>query len=695
MRRLPVCLLLLIGAMCFVAPRLGAADAESPIGKKIDGFSLHDFRGKVHNLSDYKDSKAVAVAFIGVECPLAKLYGPRLEQLAAEYADKGVTILAVDSNRQDSVTELTGFATRNKLSFPILKDPDNKVADLFGAKRTPEVYLLDADGVIQYYGRIDDQYGQHLGENGKRISYQLTEPRRRDLAIAIDETLAGKSITEPLTEAVGCLIGRVANVTPSGDITFTKHISRIMNKRCVECHRDGEIAPFALTDYEEVVGWSEMIREVVDEERMPPWHANPEYGSFANDCRLSGEEKQQIFDWVDNGSPEGNPADLPEPPTFAQGWTAGEPDQVVYMPETADVAATGTVEYQYYEVDPGWTEDKWIKVAEARPDNRAVVHHILCFVRSPAAGARGLENGVGIGWAPGTPARVFEPGTALHVPAGAKLMFQMHYTPNGTAQKDRSYIGFQFAKPEEVKYMAAGGAAMTPQFRIPAGDNNYAVNSSYEFERDQLLLSMLPHMHLRGKSFRYTAHYPDGTEEILLDVPRYDFNWQLRYQLTEPKLMPKGTEIRCVAHFDNSEANLTNPDPSIDVTWGDQTWEEMMIGFFTTREVDEVDFDKLKAQAEEGKKKSAQLEAQAKVFISAMDKNKNGTLSIDEVPEQMKGFFERIDMNRDGEVDASEAAVLVERMSGGGGRRGGPGGRRGGPGGRSGGPDGNEKPQGE
>ena len=273
----------LFATALLTAPLL-AADS-GPIGKRIDDFQLHDFRGQVHALSDYQDSKAVAVAFIGIECPLAKLYVPRLQQLAEQFAEQDVTILAIDSNRQDSVSELSGFAARHKLTIPVLKDPDNKIADLFGAKRTPEVFLLDADRVVRYYGRIDDQYGQHLAENGKRISYQLTEPRRKDLAVAIDETLAGKSVSEPLTEVVGCLIGRVSQVDPSGEVTFTKHISRILNKRCVECHRDGEIAPFALTDYDEVVGWSEMIREVVDEERMPPWHANPAHGDFVNDCR--------------------------------------------------------------------------------------------------------------------------------------------------------------------------------------------------------------------------------------------------------------------------------------------------------------------------------------------------------------------------------------------------------------------------
>ncbi len=661
MFRLSIRSIALLTLVCVILP-VRAAD-EGPVGKKIDNFSLNDFRGKVHSLDDYKDSKAVVVAFIGIECPLAKLYVARLESLAAEFGSQGVAVLAIDSNRQDSMTELTGFAARHKLTFPVLKDPDNRVADQFDAKRTPEVYLLDSNRVVQYYGRIDDQYGQHLGENGKRISYQLTEPRRRDLVIAVEEMLAGKKISQPSTEVVGCLIGRIPEVKPQGEITFTKHISRILNQRCVACHRDGEIAPFSLSDYDEVVGWSEMIREVVDEERMPPWHANPEYGEFVNDCRLSGEEKQLIFDWVDNGSPEGDPADLPDPPTFVDGWTAGEPDQIVYMSEQPyNVAAEGTVEYQFYTADPGWKEDKWIKVAEARPGNREIVHHILCFIMSDG-GVADLDNSVTIGWAPGMPARVFDSNTAIHVPAGAKILFQLHYTPNGTPQQDRSYVGFQFADPDEVEYLAGGGTASAGEFVIPAGNADHAVHSSHVFDRDQLLLSMLPHMHLRGKSFRYTAHYPDGTEEILLDVPRYDFNWQLRYELKEPKLMKKGTEIRCVAHYDNSAENLTNPDPSIDVTWGDQTWEEMMIGFFTTREVDKVDLEQIAKQAEEARKEAAMFEAKAKLYIAGMDKNGNGTLSVNEIPEQMSKFFGRLDMDDDGEVDAKEASVLVRELT--------------------------------
>ena len=640
-----------------------AASDSSGIGRKIEDFSLNDFRGKLHSLNEYKDSRAVVVAFIGVECPLAKLYVSRLESLAAEYGDRGVTVLAIDSNRQDSLTELTGFATRHRLTIPVLKDPDNKVADSFGASRTPEVYLLDADRVVRYRGRIDDQYGQHLGEAGKRISYQLTEPRRRDLAIAVDELLSDKEISTPLTEAVGCLIGRVRKVAPHGEVTFSKHVSRILNRRCVECHRNGEIAPFALTDYDEVVGWSEMIAEVVREQRMPPWDANPKHGEFVNDCRLSGEEKKIIFDWVDNGSPEGDPADLPEPPTFVDGWTAGEPDQIVYMGEKPyDVAATGTVEYEHFTVDPGWKEDKWIRVAEARPGNRNVVHHILCFVLTDA-GLADLDTSALIGWAPGMPATVFDSNTAIHVPAGAKILFQMHYTPNGTPQTDRSYVGFQFADPDEIEYLADGGQVTQRYLDIPAGDADHAVQAKYVFDRDRILLSMLPHMHLRGKSFRYTAHYPDGNSEILLDVPRYDFNWQLRYELKEPKLIRKGTVILADARYDNSEKNLINPDPSIDVHWGDQTWEEMMIGFFTTREVEKVDRDKLARQAEEGHRQNEIFIKRAEQYIAGTDKNGNGTLSIDEAPKQFMRFFVGLDVNGDGEIDAKEAAILIRQLS--------------------------------
>ncbi|HTN75637.1 MAG TPA: hypothetical protein VL096_10345, partial [Pirellulaceae bacterium] len=325
---------------------------------------------------------------------------------------------------------------------------------------------------------------------------------------------------------------------------------------------------------------------VVQDQRMPPWHADPKHGKFVNDPRLSDEEKQLIRDWVKAGAPEGDPQQTPAPREFVDGWRIGKPDQVVYMSDSAfKVPARGEVKYQYFVVDPGFTEDKWIQAAECRPGNRAVVHHII--IGSAPGGKRGSGTGGGMlhsDWltatAPGAEPLRLPEGLAKFVPAGSKIVFQMHYTPNGTAQEDRSCVGFKFADPKTVRKEVATEKASTQRFEIPPGADNHRVEATYTFPRDSMMLAMFPHMHLRGKSFRYEAIYPSGEREILLNVPHYDFAWQNAYAFAEPKRMPAGTKLHCVAHFDNSPDNLANPDPDAKVRWGDQTWEEMMIGYF-------------------------------------------------------------------------------------------------------------------
>jgi peroxiredoxin len=564
--------------VCCGSFAIAADTAGTPIGKKVENFSLPDFHGKPHALGDYKD-KLVVVAFVGTECPLAKSYAPRLKSLAAEFEKQGVVFLAVDSNLQDSLTEIGAYGRVHGLTFPVLKDNNNEVADLLGAVRTPEVFLLDKERVVRYWGRIDDQYGFKTG-----AGYVKPKLNERNLADAITEVLAGKEVSKPVAKADGCFIGRVAKQKPHGDVTYSNQIARVMQNRCVECHRTGEVAPFTLASYDEVVGWAETIREVVQEGRMPPWFADPKYGHFINDARLSDEEKQQICTWVENGCPRGDDKDLPEPRKFVEGWRIGEPDQVVYMRDKSyTVPAEGTVEYQFFTADPGWTTDKWIQSTEARPGNRSVVHHIIVFIapKDGGKGDGGGRGGIG-GYAPGMTPTISPPGTATFVPAGSKLVFQMHYTTNGVEQDDRSMIGIRFADPKTVKKMVRGGMVGEVGFRIPPGDPNYEVKAKHMFLKDTLLTNLTPHMHLRGKSFKYEAEYPDGTREVLLDVPNYDFNWQIRYMLVEPKLMPKGTRLHATAHFDNSADNLANPDPTTEVTFGDQTWEEMMFGFYTS-----------------------------------------------------------------------------------------------------------------
>ncbi len=580
------CLHLIAGliAVCLMgglAPLAASDVPTSPLGKRIENFQLADFRGKEFALDELKQSKAVVVAFVGVECPLVGHYASRLQQLADKFATSGVAIIAIDSNQQDSLTELAAFARKHKLEIPVLKDPGNKVADQFGAERTPEVFVLDSERRVVYYGRIDDQFTY-----GK----QRSKAEQAYLTTALDQLLAGETIATPHAQSVGCHIGRILSPKTDSEITYSKQIARIFQNRCVSCHRPGEIGPFSLTSYDEAVGWAEMIDEVVKEQRMPPWHANPAHGKFRNDARLSDEEKVQVQRWVAAGAPEGDKNDLPPPREFTVGWQIGQPDQIVYMSDKPySVPATGEVRYQYFVVDPGFKEDKWVQLAECRPDNRAVVHHIIVAVMPPT-GQRLSGEDFASNWltatAPGARPLMLPDGLAKHVPAGSKLVFQMHYTPNGTAQEDRSCVGFKFADPKIVKQVVGTDKAANPGFRIPPGESNHHVEAFHRFDRDMLMLAMFPHMHLRGKAFRYTATYPDGQSEILLDVPHYDFGWQNSYEFIEPKRMPKGTKLHCEAWFDNSEDNLANPDPTVTVRWGDQTWEEMMIGYFDATPAD-------------------------------------------------------------------------------------------------------------
>jgi peroxiredoxin len=552
-----------------------ATAEETPIGKQINDFQLPSNLGASQSLSDWKDKPVVAIVFLNAQCPLCKLYGPRLAELSARYAEQGVQFVGIDSNQQDSLATITQYAKGSKIEFPMLKDPGNAVADKFGALRTPEVFLLDRDRVVRYWGAIDDQYG--VGVVRPKVNQEY-------LAAAIDKLLAAQPIETPVARAVGCFINRVNRKEQTGDITYSNQIARIVNQHCVECHRPGQVAPFTLTSYDDVSNWADTICEVVRQERMPPWRANPQYGKFKNDARLSDDDKNAIYQWTKNGVPQGNSADLPEPPQFDPDWRIPKPDLIVRMPKPFTVPAKGVVPYQYFVVDPGFKEDVWVRCAEGRPGDRSVVHHMILFSLPPGQTGHRGEDALGnaiASFVPGKPATIWPDGYARRIPAGSKLVFQMHYTPNGTEQVDQSEAGLVFADAKTVKKEVLSGTSLNTKFAIPPGDADYPVEASYHFSQDTVLYSLVPHMHFRGKSFRFVAKYPDQSEEVLLDVPRYDFNWQNTYVLAEPKLMPDGTELVCTAHFDNSADNPVNPDPTQTVHWGEQTWEEMDIGSFS------------------------------------------------------------------------------------------------------------------
>jgi len=375
--------------------------------------------------------------------------------------------------------------------------------------------------------------------------------------------------------AAFCVVATASGPADAKKVTFTKDVAPIFFNNCVQCHRPGEIAPMSLLSYKDARPWARSIKEKVTIGVMPPWHADPHIGEFANDRRLSQKQIETISTWVDQGAPEGNPKDLPPAPKFLDGWNIGKPDAVFYLPQEYNVPASGVVEYKYFKVATGFTEDKWIQAAEIRPGVRGVVHHIIVFAQKANEPQRLI-----VGYAPGEQPAVIAKGLARKIPAGSDLIFQVHYTPNGTEAKDKSYVGFVFAKQTPANEIVTR-PVMNARFVIPPGDPNYQVESSYTFTQDAHIQSLMPHMHLRGKDFMFKATFPDGTSKVILSVPKYDFAWQTYYVLKEPLAAPKGTRLDCLAHFDNSEKNKFNPDPKKEVRWGDQTWEEMMIGWMS------------------------------------------------------------------------------------------------------------------
>jgi hypothetical protein len=409
-----------------------------------------------------------------------------------------------------------------------------------------------------------------------------------------------------------CLGSAVVALAATGSqtVTFYKDALPVLQKNCQTCHRPGESGPMSFLSYESTRPWAKAIKTAVLTKKMPPWFADPHFGKFANDRSLAKADIDTLTAWADTGAQAGDPKDAPKPIDWVEGWRIGKPDQVISMPVAFNVPASGTIDYQYIVIPTGFTEDKYVQLAEARPGNPAVMHHIIAFIREPGnpwlkdaqpgipfvprererraeADAkkgdkpRQQDGGFGdflAGYAPGTLPNIMKPGQAKLVKAGSDLVLQMHYTANGKATTDISRIGIVFAteKPtERILTLAAANGT----FAIPPGDPNYQVDSKFTLQDDATLINFLPHMHFRGKSFEYRVIYPTGEKETLLDVPHYDFNWQLTYELAQPKLLPKGTVIECTAHFDNSPNNPSNPDPTKEVHFGEQTWEEMMIGF--------------------------------------------------------------------------------------------------------------------
>ncbi|HEY7424824.1 MAG TPA: redoxin family protein [Gemmataceae bacterium] len=618
-------LALIFGILGGTARLQGDDKAVSAIAigaKAPDRSSLRDLRGNRRALYGFKDNRALILVFLGADCPISNLYVPRLLELEKKYRSKQVQFLAVYANEHEDLDRVATHAYDREVPFPVLKDFGQRLADTLGVERVPAVAVLDKDFVLHYRGRIDDRYG---------VASRRKQATRDDLAEAIEEVLAGKKVSVAETEPDGCLLDRATKKPARKDVTYAKHVALILQQRCQACHRPDQPAPFALLTYSDAVKHARMLKEVTTQRRMPPWHADPRHGKFTNDRRLSDKEIETLAAWVDAGTPKGDDKDLPKPVAWVKGWRMGKPDLMLEMPKEFEVPADGTLPYQQFTIDPGFKEDMWVDKAEARPGAAGVVHHVVVYILKPGQDKpfdnKGNINTL-VGWTPGDLGLVCPPDTGLRIPKGSKLMFEMHYTPNGTAVKDRSSIGLIFhKKPPKCEMLM--NTFMNESIRIPPRDPHYRAEATMRLPADARILSLVPHMHWRGKDYFYELIYPDGRKQTLLSVPRWDFNWQNTYQFAEPVKMPKGVRLHAVAHWDNSRNNPYNPDPDKEVRFGLQTWEEMMVGWcvYTWERPDTAE------------KLANQKLSPAEEMFERLDRNGDDAITPDEIPEQLKLYL--------------------------------------------------------
>ena len=474
----------------------GTLPLDRGMGQRLSNFTLPDvISHRPVSLYGFAGKKAAVLVFLGAECPLAELYAPRLAELDREFRARGVAFVGINSNAHDSEAQIADQVRKHGIGFPVLKDAGNVVADSALVERSPEVIVLDGRARICYRGAIDDQYGQGTRKPAATHHY---------LKDALEAIVAGRPVAVKATAVAGCLLDRVepkaikvntkARIRPAppeiqaaheaadgkaptdlGEVTYASAAAAIIQNKCQSCHRPGQVAPFSLLSYDDARKHAAMIGEVVADRRMPPWHADPRYGHFANDRGLSPRQRATLLAWVEQGAALGNPADLPPAKKFAEGWTIGEPDKVIEIPEPYTVPAQGVVEYVRFRVPTGFTEDRWVQAAEARPGDRSVVHHIIVYVDDHKGGDRpGRRLAHLCGYAPGDMPSVYPDGTAKKVPAGADFVFEIHYTPIGRVHTDRSQVGMVFAKTPVTRQAFTVGIA-EDKFLIPAHQDNVAV----------------------------------------------------------------------------------------------------------------------------------------------------------------------------------------------------------------------------
>lgn len=586
MKPLPI---LLVVVNLTLAPAMAHADQsvrqgpdivnpeEAGIGRRVSDVEFRDIHDRSHKLSSLKGHKAIAISMTSTACPLSRKFLPQLARLGDELRAMGVQLILVNPMGNEDRSAMAAAALELGDAVLYIPDPHQSLARALGASTTTEVVLLDTARTLLYRGALNDQYG---------LGYALEEARTHYLSDAVGDYLTGQPIRIPATTAPGCELGLQTFASNREPVTYHNRISRIMQNHCVECHREGGVAPFSLDNYDDVKGHAAMIRRVVERGIMPPWFASTTDGNthspWANDRTLPARDKSDLLAWLQSEKDIGDPTESPVARRFPDEWAIGTPDAVLQLPRPIAVKAEGVMEYQYVDVPTDFATDKWVRALEVQPTARQVVHHVLVFIiprdATSAQQRRAESDGFFAAYVPGNSTIVYPERFAKHLPVGATLRFQIHYTPNGQAAEDQTRLGLVFAEAAPQHEVLTSGIANT-RIMIPPGAADHREVAAIRMPLDVHALAFFPHMHVRGKAIRYEAVTAGGETQVLLDVPRYDFNWQLSYRLRNPIPIQRGTRLQVIGWFDNSLGNPANPDPTRTVRWGPQTHDEMLLGY--------------------------------------------------------------------------------------------------------------------
>ena len=623
--------------------------ASTIYAERVDNFTLLDQHGKAFELYYHKDATAIVLFIQGNGCPVSRIALPDLKEIRADYEGENIQFAMLNANLQDNRLSIAKESKKWNIDFPVLVDETQLVGESLGLIRTAEVLVINPENwELVYRGPVNDRIGY------ERQRQEADEHYLRD---ALDNLIANTPVETAKRETIGCLINFPSRNLDHTQISYTNTIAPMLQEHCVSCHREGGIGPWQMTSYQMIQGFAPMIREVVRTKRMPPWHADPHVGEWANDISLSVQQKRTLIHWIEAGAPRGEGEDpLALADNAWQDWPLGKPDAIIDIPAYT-VPASGVVDYQFPSVANPLNKDVWVRAATIVPGDRTVVHHVLSGT-TPKVLPKGQEfdsvfDNYLFGYAPGAESYEMPEGTGVFIPQGGEFLFQLHYTPTGIETVDRSRLALYFSDKKPKQFLR-NLVVLDPTIKIPANEAAHPETAYFEFAQDAVIHSVLPHSHYRGRASTFELITPDGKRELLLSVPNYDFNWQRGYEFVNPVQVPAGSRLLHTTVYDNSSNNPGNPNPNRQIPWGLQSWDEMLYG--------NVQF----TWADETSDKPTHNAGLVEMYqwIGFLDQDIDGKLDWSELPRDIKKQLKKpeglktVDLNQDGGLDIEELIAM-------------------------------------